>query len=307
MKLKRTIFFIALILFAGFVIFFGQRCYVNLQEAGRQRLLYQAKKAAWQELQERVKSEISRFKGETAIIIKNLETGWEFSHDRDKLFPAASLTKVPLMAASFLAAEQGRIRLDRKIALKSSDKLTGSGSLKNMPAGVTFSVERLIGLMIYDSDNTATNIVTNLVGIDYLNKAFKGFGLKNTKLSRKIADYKLRDKGVENYTTADDMNLLLEKMYTGRLVNKNISEQCMRLLKLTRANDRIPRYLPDEITVAHKTGLERGVCHDAGIVFTNNGDFIIVALTSHSNPNSNSSKEFIARVSLLAYEYFDGA
>lgn len=101
--------------------------------------------------------------------------------------------------------EIARIRLDRNIALKSSDKLTGSGVLKDMPAGTTFSVERLIGLMIYDSDNAVNNIVTNLVGIDYLNSAFKGLGLKNTDLSRKIADYQSRGKGIENYTTAEDM------------------------------------------------------------------------------------------------------
>ncbi|MBM3245623.1 MAG: serine hydrolase, partial [Candidatus Omnitrophica bacterium] len=234
-----------------------------------------------------------------------LETGWEFSYEKDKLFPSASLAKIPLMAACFLAADQGRIKLDRNIALKSSDKLTGSGVLKDMPAGATFSVERLIGLMIYDSDNTATNIVTNLVGVDYLNNTFRGFGLKNTVLSRKIADYQSRNEGIENYTTAGDMALLLEKIYRRMLGNKYVSEQCIRMLKLTRMNDRIPKYLPPEITVAHKTGLERGVCHDAGIVFTRKGDFIIAVLTKHANSNSAPSKEFIAKISLYAYKYFD--
>jgi len=77
------------------------------------------------------------------------------------------------------------------------------------------------------------------------------------------------------------------------------------MLKLTRMNDRIPKYLPAEITVAHKTGLENGVCHDAGIVFTRKGDFIIAVLTKHANANSNQSKKFIAKVSLYAYKYFE--
>ena len=208
------------------------------------------------------------------------------------------------MAGCFFASEEGRIKLDRNIALKSADKLTGSGILKEVRPGVTFTVEELIGLMIYDSDNTATNILTNLLGVDYLNNTFKQFGLRNTDLSRKIADYWSRDKGIENYTTAGDIALIFEKIYQRNLLNKSVSEKCLKFLKLQRVNDRIPKYLPVDITVAHKTGLERGVCHDAGIVFSRKGDFIVVVLTKHGNSNSAPSKEFIAKVSLHAYNYF---
>jgi len=304
MKTKKAFLFVAIGVFLSAAVYFGQRYYKEFQRSAQEKLLYETRKTAWQNLRQRANAEISRFKGEAGIIIKDLRTGWEFAHDKDKLFPSASLAKIPLMAACFLAAEQGRVKLDRNIALKASDKLTGSGVLKDMPAGTAFSVERLIGLMIYDSDNTATNIVTNLVGIDYLNSAFKSFGLKNTELSRKIADYKSRDKGIENYTTAEDMALLLEKIYGKTIGNKNVSDQCMRVLKLTRMNDRIPKYLPPEVSIAHKTGLEKGVCHDAGVVFTRRGDFVVVVLTRHANSSSLNSKEFIAKISLHAYEYF---
>lgn len=305
MKTKKTLLLITLILFLGIGGYFGQQHYAKFQKAEQERILYETRKAAWQELQQRLKVEINQFKGEVGIVINELETGWEFSYEKTKLFPSASLAKIPLMAACFWAASQGRIKLDRNIALKSSDKLTGSGVLKDMPAGITFSVERLIGLMIYDSDNTATNIVTNLLGIDYLNSTFKAFGLRNTELSRKIADYHSRDKGIENYTTAEDMALLLDKIYRRNLGSKSVSDQCISMLKLTRLNDRIPKYLPVDITIAHKTGLEKGVCHDAGLVFTRKGDFIIVVLTKHANSNSAPSKEFIARVSLYVYKYFE--
>ena len=305
MNVKKAFLFVVIVAFLSIGAYFGQRYYVKFQKAAQERLLYETRKTAWKELHQSVKIEVSQFKGEAGIIIKDLQTGWELAHNRDKLFPSASLAKIPLMAACFLAADQGRIKLNRNIALKSSDKLTGSGVLKDMPAGTTFSVERLIGLMIYDSDNTATNIVTNLAGIDYLNSAFKSFGLKNTDLSRKIADYQSRDKGIENYTTAEDMALLLEKIYRKNLGSKNVSDQCISMLKLTRMNDRISKYLPAEITIAHKTGLENGVCHDAGIVFTRKGDFIIVVLTKHTNSNSSASKEFIAKIASVVYKYFE--
>lgn len=285
--------------------YFVYRYYTDLKETRRQQVLLEKRKAAWQVLRQKLINEISQFKGEAGIVIKDLRVNWEVSHNKDKLFPSASLAKIPIMSACFFAAEEGRIKLNRQVALKSSDKFSGSGILKDTRPGVTFTVEELIGFMIYDSDNTAANMLTNMAGIDYLNNAFSSFGLKNTNLSRKIADFSSRDRGVENYTTAEDMALILEQMYRRSLVNKNVSEKGLKLLKLQRVNDRIPKYLPVDISVAHKTGLERSVCHDAGIVFSCKGDFLICVLTKHANSNSAPSKEFIAKVALLTYNYFE--
>ena len=305
MKIKRIIIYILIItlFFAG--AYAGVRLIRGLWSAAQQRILYQARKKSWSRLQLRIQNQVSQFRGEAGVVIKDLQTGLEFSYKANKLFPSASLAKIPVMAACFLAANDGKIELNRHIGLKKTDKLSGSGVLKDLPAGSVFSVEKLIGLMIYDSDNTAANIITDLLGIDYLNKAFVSFGLKNTELFRKIADYRLRDKGIENYTTAEDMAFLLEKIYRGKLGNKRISDDCVKILKLTHTNDRIPRYLPADITVAHKTGLENGVCHDAGIVYTCKGNFLICVLTKHGNSNSIPSKKFIARVALSVYKYFE--
>ena len=299
---------IALMLFLTFLACIGGYFTAEYRsghlEAQKNKIAFEKRETAWLELKQAVANEIGQFKGEVGIVIKGLDVNQEISFNKEKLFPSASLAKVPVMVACFLAADQGRIKLDRNIALKSTDKLTGSGSLKEMKPGATFSAEELIGLMIYDSDNTASNMLTNLIGIDYLKNSFKAFGLKNTTFSRKIADFNSRDKGIENYTTAEDMAFLLERIYRKSLVSKDASERCIRLMKLSRTNHRIPKYLPAEITVAHKTGLERDVCHDAGIVFTRKGDFIIVVLTKHANSTGALSMEFIAKVSLYAYNYF---
>jgi len=305
MKVKKTFLsiFIGALLICG--SYFAYRYYTDLKETKRQQVFLEKRKAAWQVLRQKLINEISQFKGEAGIVIKDLRVNWEISHNKDKLFPSASLAKIPIMSACFLAAEEGRIKLNREVVLKSSDKFSGSGILKDTRPGVTFTVEELIGLMIYDSDNTATNMLTNMVGIDYLNNAFSSFGLKNTNLSRKVADFSSRDRGIENYTTAEDMALILEQMYRRSLVNKNVSEKCLKVLKLQRVNDRIPKYLPVDVTVVHKTGLERSVCHDVGIVFSCKGDFLICVLTKQANSNSVPSKEFIAKIALLVYKYFE--
>jgi beta-lactamase class A len=144
--------------------------------------------------------------------------------------------------------------------------------LKDIPAGTTFSVERLIGLMIYDSDNTAANMLTGLLGLDYLNDSFRGFGLKNTALSRRIADYKMRDRGVENYTTASDMSMLMEKIYTPPARQQGYIRALYKNNEIDAYQRPYPQISAAEVTVAHKTGLENGVCHDAGIVFSRKGD-----------------------------------
>lgn len=283
----------------------GVQTYLSYSAKVRQeRQALEARKAAWLGLRDELRAEIKRFPGDAGIVVKDLETGWELHHQKTRRFPSASLAKLPLMAACLVAAERGRLDLDQELTLRAADKLEGSGALKDAPAGATYSVGRLIGLMIYDSDNTATNLLTRHVGLEALNQAFESFGLSQTRLSRRIADYRPRDeKGIENYTTADEMALLLEKIYRKRLGGASVSERCVATLKLSRNNDRIPRHLPAEVTVAHKTGLENGVCHDVGIVYTPGGDLIVAVLTQHDNGGSGPSKDFIARVARRAYEY----
>ena len=101
------------------------------------------------------------------------------------------------------------------------------------------------------------------------------------------------------------MASILEKFYFSFFLTPAVTQKCIGLMRLSRSNDRIPARLPPEASVAHKTGLERGVCHDVGVVFTRKGNFMICVLTKHANSNSRSSKDFIAKLALLTYNYFD--
>jgi beta-lactamase class A len=301
---KKLVFILVILLGFSLAALVIYKAYSNCLEAKKKKLILEKRKSAWSVLKKTIEFEVPNFKGEAAVIIEDLNMRWKISFNRDKLFPSASLVKIPIMAACFYAAREGRISLKDKLTLKNSSKTPGSGVLKNMAAGSTFTVDKIIEIMITKSDNTATNMLIELLTFDYLNRFFKTQGLSNTNLSRKMMDFKYRRKGVENYTTAEDLAYLLERIYRREFLNRDISERCLSMLLQQKVNDRIPARLPRNVPVAHKTGLESQVCHDVGILFAPQGDFLICVLTK-SKAGRKEIKEFIARLALFTYNSYN--
>ena len=261
------------------------------------------RRSSWEALKQQIGKEVRHFPGEAGIWVEDLDTGWVTGHLSTKRFPAASVVKVPILAACFQAAQDGDLRLDEKVVLRGADKVNGSGLLKTMPNGSGWTVERLIELMVTESDNTATNLLIRRIGFDALNQSFQRMGLAHTRLSRKMMDFSRRKEGVENYTSPQDISLTLKKLYRRQLVSREVSERCLELLKRQKINDRIPAKLPAGTVVAHKTGLERGVCHDSGIVYTKEGDLLVCVFTKSRLKGSRKAKEFIARIASHAHDY----
>ncbi len=256
------------------------------------------------DLRNLAREEFKNAKIEYAFVIKKL--GFlepELLHKAQKQFPAASLIKLPILAAAFYAVSEKKISLKEVVTIRKKDLAGGSGRLKalSLPKKLTFA--RLLELMISSSDNTATNKVIEILDFEYINGIFKRLGLIDTALVRKMMDFSQRKNGIENYTSAADISYLLEKIYGRGLVNQKLSKLALSFLKKQKVNDRLPRYLPAEVVVAHKTGLERGVVHDAGIIFTSGGDYLICVLVKGSKSYA-PAKKFIAQLSLLAYNLY---
>lgn len=242
------------------------------------------RKISWQILRNKIEEEVATFRGEAGIIIKDLNRNRQISLNPDKLFPAASLVKLPIAVCSFYAADEG--------------KIAHGGGIK-LP-----EMQELIEQMICASDNTSTNILIEQLGFGYLNDCFKKLGLKQTNLSRQMLDFKSRKIGKENYTSCQDIAFLLEEIYYKKLISRSVSRQCLGLLSRQIIRDRIPVRLPSDTVVAHKTGLEKGVCHDAGIIFSHQGDFLVCVLTRHNQKTAKSAKEFISQIAHLVYSCY---
>lgn len=302
--MKKTLFFTVIILCLSLSAYYSYKLYKEHKDAQERLLSLKKRKVAWDRLKRSLENEIRRFRGEAGIVIKDLQTGWEIGFNKDKLIPSASLVKIPIMLSYFHASGEGKINLKDTVELAWSEKTGGSGLLKNTASGSVFSVEGLLELMITHSDNTAANMLIELLGFDTLNSYFSKLGLKHTNLSRKMMDFDDRKRGIENYTTAEDMAYLLEGIYRRQFLNNNVSTKCLELLAKQKINDRIPKKLPDDALVAHKTGLEYGVCHDVGIVFTDKGNFLICVLTKHNNRYAQPAKRFISKIALTTYNYY---
>ena len=301
----KIILLIIFIIVIGTGLFFSYKIYKRHQGIVKEQLLLERRKGDWQRLRQALESKIRHFKGTVGLVIEDLSTGWDITFNENTLIPSASLVKVPIMLSCFYAAQDGKISLKDSICLQSSEKVGGSKVLGREPAGSIFTVEELFNPMITQSDNAAANILINFLGFDTLNAYFKKMGLKNTNLSRKMMDFEGRKEGQENYTTAADMAYILEKLYWGKFLNQEVSEKCLTLLGKQKINDRIPKKLPkDGIFIAHKTGLERHICHDVGIVFTDKGNFLICVLAKHEDKFAGHAKKFISGVSLLTYNYY---
>ncbi len=259
--------------------------------------------AKWAQLEKDVEASLRDFQGVLGYVIKDLDSGRTLTRLPDRRFPSASMVKVPIMAACYQAAEQGRISLHDTLKLKRSDKVRGSGVLRGAAIGSPLTVEKLLELMITNSDNTAANMLIDLLGYEYLGNTFHALGLESTNLSRKMMDFQSRSRGVENWTTPREMALIMEKIYRRSCISPQVSEQCLELLKRQKVNNRIPRYLPRKVVVAHKTGLEHKVCHDAGIVYTGKGDVLISVLTE-GDTGAVIAERMIGRISKSVYKAY---
>jgi len=301
---KKIIYTVVLFTAFSLTVFFSSKIIIKYKAYQKEQVLLKKKKEGWMRLRQALAYKVSHFRGKVGLVVKDLDTGWEISFNKDALIPSASLVKVPIMLSCYYAYQDQKISLKDTIRIKSSDIVSGSHVLGAEPIGSVFTVEELFDPMITQSDNAAANVLIDYLGFDNLNSYFKRIGLKHTNIARKMMDFAERKEGKENYTTAGDMAYLLEKLYYGDFLNTDTSLKCLRLLGEQKINDRIPKKLPTGTFVMHKTGLEKYICHDIGIVYTDNGNFLICALVKHEEKTAAKAKKFISDSTLLTYNYF---
>ncbi|MGM9533142.1 serine hydrolase [Intestinibacter sp.] len=228
---------------------------------------------------------LSRINGKVGFYYKNLVTGEVVKYNEKEPMLAASLIKLAVLGEVFREIESGQINEQEIFTTRDVDKVPSCGALNYMDQGLKVTLKDLYTLMIILSDNYATNILIDRCKIENINNFIEENGLKNTVLKRKMFDSVGASKGLENYTSAEDMALLLEKIYNGTLVSKKASAKMLEVLKNQRLNGKIPFFLSsgeNKVQIAHKTGEDTGITHDVGIVLGKE-PFIICFLSNEVN------------------------
>ncbi len=259
----------------------------------------------WGELEGFLAGVRGRFRGVISYYIEDLQTGRTLVWNENQQLPAASVIKLPIAVSVFEQELAGKIQLDAEVVLKATDKADGSGVLKRTRSGTKLTVANLLELMLQRSDNTATNILTDLLGLEEINGSCHRQGLTATCMPRYIMDLTARDNKIENYTSATDMGRLLKALYAKQILDPPASEQLLEILKGQHVRDRLPRYLPAGVVVAHKTGLMKDACHDVGILYGRNHDFVIAVLTTEFG-SFTQAKQAIGQIGRAVYQYDAG-
>ena len=212
--------------------------------------------------------------GKASVYYYDLTTGEEIAIQADIPMRAASLIKVPVMMTLMEEAALGHLSLDQTVSIRKEDKLPPCGVLTFLHEGLTVTLEDLCQLMIIVSDNTATNLLIKLVGIDTVKAFMHRNGCKISELRRLLYDAEEEAKGIQNEVTAREMGILMKQIY------ENPDKKMLNMLLGQQLNGKVPVGLREfECDYAHKTGEEEGITHDAGIVMAEK-PFILCFLTN---------------------------
>lgn len=216
--------------------------------------------------------------------------------------PSASVIKIFIIVEAYNQSNKGIINLESTIILQENMKVGGSGILSSKPNGIAVTIDELIYLMMTESDNTATNILIDIIGMDNINTKIKELGCSNTELNRKMMDAESINVGIDNYTSVYDLYLTLMQLYNNKCINEFYDNKIIDIMKCSKSTTKIPNLLPDDVLIAHKTGELSGIENDSGIIFTKYGDYILCILTE--NGSNGSEIEAISGLSKNIYDLF---
>ena len=218
-------------------------------------------------MDEYVKRQLSSVQGHIGFYYKNLVTGETDGSRQTELFQAASVIKLPILAAILLEEREHPGVLQERLLVRDGDKVPGCGALQHISGTQAYDIESLCKLMITISDNTATNVLIRRFGIEFLNERFRALGLQETKIFRFLFDTEAARQGKENLCQPKEIGSLLEEIYHGRCVSANASERMRAMLSQQQINHKIPSLLPPTVRVEHKTGEDEGITNDVGILY----------------------------------------
>ena len=267
------------------------------------------------ELAARIDPLITAHRGDVGVAIKHLGTGVGFVYCQDEPMPTASLIKLAVMATAYQQVSAGQLQLDQLLPLRESDKVPGSGILTtHFSAGTQLTLRDAIRLMIAYSDNTATNMVIDAIGLPSTAEWMSETGFPNTKLHSKVyrRDTSIFPERSQQFglgsTTAAETVALLERIDRGQIVSREACDQMLEHLYACEDRGKLVRLLPPTVRVAHKSGYVSQSRVDAGLIDGPDGRIAICVLTDQNADrgasDENEASLLIANIAHTTYRFF---
>src|SRR5438552_3113011 len=264
----------------------------------------------WKKLETRVDEIANRLDGVMGIAILDLTDGRSLLRNADRVFPAASSIKIAILLELYRQDQEartgakGKAKLDDIYTFDPKDLVEDSRIMAGLTAGVTRVTNRnLAQFMVTVSDNAAANVLIDRVGKDNVNAMLHSLGLSKTMLRRKMMDVAAARRGEENVAPPQEMVRLLEVIYQGKILNKELNAAFIKQLS-TLKEGYLPRELPAGVQVANKPGSLEAVRTDSGVVFVPNRPFAISVMTAY-DLDERAAERAISEIALAAYRYFD--
>jgi beta-lactamase class A len=264
----------------------------------------------WEKLESTIRQIDSDLDGTMGVAIMDLTDGRTFQLNSDHVFATASSIKVAVLAELYRQQQEseqdvaGKAKLTDLYTMDAHDLVDDSSIMGGLTPGVTRVTNRdLATFMVAVSDNSATNVLIDRIGMENVNALLEAHGLHHTRLQRKMMDVKAAQEGRENIATPAEMMRLFAALYQQKILNKELTGDFFKILG-TPKESAIPRFIPEGVICANKPGELAGVRNDVGIVFAPNRPFVIVVMTAYLLHELDGS-DAISRIAAAAYDYFD--
>ena len=258
----------------------------------------------WMKLEKSILDVDRSLDGVMGVAIVDLTDGRKYLLHANDVFPQASSIKICVLAELYRQAQQDKLKLTDLYTVNTADLVQDSDIMGGLTPGVTrITLRDLATMMVAVSDNSATNVLIDRVGMDNVNAFLNAQGLRETKLRRKMMDLKAAAEGRENVSTPGEMMTLLQGLYRGEILNKEMTADFFKVLS-THKDSWIPRDLPDDLKIADKPGALEGVRNDSGVIFVNKRPYVLCVMTTYLH-RERDGEEAISNISLAAWRMFD--
>ncbi|GBC81352.1 Imipenem-hydrolyzing beta-lactamase [bacterium HR10] len=250
----------------------------------------------------RLREIVASARGVMGIVVVDLVSGERFAINEDLVFPQGSAIKIPILMEVYKQAHEGRFRLTDRRRLEKAHVVGGSGILKEFGEGLSeLSIYDLCVLMIVLSDNTATNMLIEMVGMENVNRTMAALGLTRTRLQRKMIDPAASARGEENLSTPAEAARLMEILYRGEFINREVCDQILAILKKPKRTA-VSAGVPSDVPIASKPGSIPGVSTEWAIVELRERPYVIVVMENYGM--GEEAPAAFREISRTVYDYF---